>query len=451
MSEFWDGWTRQFAILPGMTGPGEGIVPEDGKRSTLATEDQLRADRAAIAIAGSPAVGGEVAGIAQLWADRLSAKLVGLSTHDAARAGPAVTELAFACAQLAANSDPCRPAVSWVESPPHTWFGTSVPGGRYAADNPDTIYRHVPIDGSGTYRVEGRFVGERPASSVYQAVEDPLLPSPVPGGQVDGRDLVVEPDGTFAVTVGPEPADGRPNHLCTAGRAAQLFLRDTLGDWAAQMPPELCVRRLSGPSVAQPPRLDDLAAKAALDLRAAARQWIDFYILGVLFEPAATVAPPPVHAAGIYRSSGHFHLAPDQALVLTADPSGASYLSLVLHDVWAVTLSYWSHQTSLTGAQAAANADGRYTFVVSGADAGVHNWVDTTGNERGTFLLRWQGVPLVQPTRPSVTAAVVDVGDLRRVLPPGTTYVDAQMRAAQLRHRHLGFTRRVAMGPTTNT
>ena len=436
-----------FAILPNVT-DRSGPVDDDGTRSPLASEDELRAERLAIDVAAHPTVVAEVAGVAMYWRERLSSRIGRLSSEDEARLGPAVQELAFACAQLAANSDPTRPAVTWVEAPPHTWFNTTVPGGRYAADNPDTIYRQVPIDGRSAYRLEGRFVGGRPASSVYQAVADPLVPSPVPGGQINGADLVVDPDGTFAITVGPDPPEGRVNHLTTSGSAAQLFLRDTLADWAAQATPELAVRRVSGPTLAEPATLDDLVAKAVHDLRAAGRQWIDFYILGILFEPPANVAPPPVHGAGIYRSSGHFHLAADEALLVTVHPAGAAYVSVVLYDVWSVSVSYWSRQTSLTGAQAVVGRDGTYTFVVSAAETGVHNWLDTTGLERGTFLVRWQDAPFDREPGPSVTSRVVRVEDIAAALPPGTTYVDAEKRSQQRQDRQRAFTRRIATGAT---
>jgi hypothetical protein len=399
-------------------------------------------------VVSHPALGAELAGIAQYWRERLCSRIGALSTKDEALLEGAVRELALACAQLAANSDPTRPAVTWVEAPPHTWFGTAVPGARYAADNPDTIYRQVPIDGGSSYLIEGRFAASRPASSVYQAVADPLLPAPVSGGQIDGRSLAVQPDGTFVLTVGPEQPERPANHLTTAGSATQLFLRDTVGDWSTQAAPVLSVRRLSGPPLAEPPTLDDLVAKAVGDLRTSGRQWIDFYIVGILFQPPANVAPPPVHAAGIHRSSGHFHLNPDQALVVTVDPADAAYVSLVLYDVWSVSVNYWSHQTSLSGAQAVADSDGSYTFVVSTADSGVHNWIETTGLDRGTFLVRWQDMPSAVGHPPSVTSRVVDLDDLHATLPPDTPTVVGDQRARQRQNRRRAFARRIATGHT---
>jgi hypothetical protein len=202
--------------------------------------------------------------------------------------------------------------------------------------------------------------------------------------------------------------------------------------------------------LAEPATLVDLVAKAVRDLRAAGRQWIDFYVLGILFEPSANVVPHPVHGAGIHRSSGHFHLAADEALVVTVHPAGAAYVSLVLYDVWSVSVSYWSRQTSLTGAQAVAGPDGTYTFVVSSADTGVHNWIDTTGLERGTFLVRWQDAPFGGEAPTSVTSRVVHVEDVAAALPPDTMYVDAEKRSQQQRDRHRAFARRIASGAASD-
>jgi hypothetical protein len=440
---------NDFAILRHVTEPGRTPLAGDGGRSTLATDEEIRAERLAARIAADPAVVAAEAEIVELWRDRLSAKIGALNPQDEALLGAAVTELAFACAQIAANADPARPAVTWVESPPHTWFAMDVPGGRYAADNPDTIYRQIPVDGDSTYRIDGRFVGERPASSVYQAVANPLLPAPIPGGQLDGATLAVRPDGTFTITVGPEPRGAKANHLATNGTAAQVFLRDTLADWAAQTAPALSVRRLTGPPPAPVPAFDQLVDKTVRDLGAAGRQWIDFYIVGVLFQPPVNVVPAPVHSAGIYRSSGHFKLSSDQALVVTVNPADAAYMSVVLYNVWSITPSYWSHQTSLTNAQAVPNHDGTYTFVVAGADPRVRNWLDTTGLEQGTFLVRWQDVPAASatgPARPSVTGSLVDTTDLPQILPTATERITNDQRAEQLRRRGLDFERRVASG-----
>ena len=59
-------------------------------------------------------------------------------------------------------------------------------------------------------------------------------------------------------------------------------------------------------------------------------------------------------------------------------------------NLWTVTGDYWDEQTSLNNAQAVANPDGTYTFVISPTDPGVRNWVSTGGLNQGTVSIRFQ-------------------------------------------------------------
>src|ERR1700733_15021582 len=67
----------------------------------------------------------------------------------------AIDELVFSSIQKAVNDDPYHPKISWVQRGPREWFNLFVPVGRYAYDNPDNIYRAVPIDGRLRYVIHG--------------------------------------------------------------------------------------------------------------------------------------------------------------------------------------------------------------------------------------------------------------------------------------------------------
>jgi hypothetical protein len=410
--------------------------------STLATNDELVVGRLATRLLGAPEVQAEAEAIAGLWASALEAKIGVLSDQDRATLGPAVQELAYAYAQKVANGDPARPKVSWIEAPPHAWSGERFPGGRYAADNPDTIYRIMPVDGLSTYRVDGRIVDARPATTVWQVVTDPNILSPV--ANLDGRDLTLARDGSFSVTIGPEPTGAGGTHLQTTPDVIGLFVRDTLSDWATERAPALSVERISGPPRAERPHAE-LVAETVRALRSAATLWIDFYIVGALFGPSANAVPAAAPGpGGIHRSSGNFDLGAGEALVVTLDPVGAAYVSFVVQNAWSITPEYWARQTSLTGHQAVPGADGTYTLVVSATDPGAHNWVDTGGLARGTFLARWQGLPVGATALPVISGQVVPTDELPGALPAGTVMVTPEQRAAQLRARLASFLRRAA-------
>jgi hypothetical protein len=355
--------------------------------------------------------------------------------------------LTYGSAQVVADSDPDHPVVSWIESPPHTWFGNEVPGGRFAGDNPDSVYRMIPIDGVSTYQITGRFVGAHPAVTLFQLVVPPSWTGVDSlGTNVNGTDsLVVNPDGSFTVTVGPGPADGQVNYMQSTASDSDVYIRDTLSDWSTQTAPYLSVRRIAGPAPRPRPTFSQQVAATVSQLSTWGTMWLDTDILGVqIASPANTFPPLLLATGGIWRDFPNFDLAPNQALVITTNLAGATYFGIPVQNIWTVSADYWDHQSSLTNAQALPNADGTYTFVVSDRDPGVYNWVDTTGLQQGTMVLRWQGVPAGKV--PTVSGQVVDLSNPSSVLPAGTVFVTPSQRAMQLAQREAGFEHRVAPG-----
>ena len=64
-----------------------------------------------------------------------------------------------------------------------------------------------------------------------------------------------------------------------------------------------------------------------------------------------------------------------------------------LSNIWGTTLGILDRTGSLNKAQSVTNEDGTYTYVVSGADPGVHNWIDTGGLPEGILTLRMAEFP----------------------------------------------------------
>jgi hypothetical protein len=415
--------------------------------STLATPGQILMDHASERLAAAPAVQAEAATVMTQWNNALTAKLGPLNAQNESLLAPAIQQLTYGSAQVVADDDPDHPVVSWVEAPPHTWFGNEVPGGRFAGDNPDNVYRMIPIDGASTYQFTGRFVGAHPAITLFQLVVPPSWTGVDSiGTNVNGTDsLVVNPDGSFSVTVGPGPANGQTNYMQSTAADSDVYIRDTLSDWSTQTAPYLSVRRIAGPAPGPRPTFSQQVAATVSQLSTWGTLWLDTDILEVQFaSPANTFPALRLATGGIWRDFPNFDLAPNQALVITTNLAGATYFGIPVQNVWTVSADYWDHQSSLTNAQALPNSDGTYTFVVSSRDPGVHNWVDTTGLQQGTMVLRWQGVPLGNV--PSVSGQVVDLSNLSSVLPAGTVFVTPSQRAVQLAQREAGFERRVAPG-----
>jgi hypothetical protein len=427
-----------------------GVSPSEADTapiSTLATPGQLLMDHLSEHLAAAPAVQAEAVKVMAQWNNALNAKLGPLSAQNENLLAPAIQQLTYGSAQVVADGNPDHPLVSWIEAPPHTWFGNQVPGGRFAGDNPDNVYRMIPIDGVSTYQISGRFVGAHPAITLFQLVVSPSWTGVDSiGTDVNGTDsLVVNPDGSFAVTVGPGPANGRINYMQSTSADSDVYIRDTLSDWSTQTAPYLSVRRIAGPAPGSRPTFSQQVASTVSQLSTWGTMWLDTDILGVqMASPANTFPPLLLAAGGIWRDFPNFDLASNQALVITTNLAGAAYFGIPVQNIWTVSADYWDLQSSLTNAQALPNPNGTYTFVVSSRDPGVYNWVDTTGLQQGTMVLRWQGVPAGNV--PSVSGQVVDLSNLSSVLPAGTVFVTPSQRALQLAQREAGFEGRVAPG-----
>ncbi|GLS06003.1 hypothetical protein GCM10007860_31670 [Chitiniphilus shinanonensis] len=372
-----------------------------------------------------------------------------LTPEASSRLGNALDELEVSAIQKAVNNDPQYPKVYWLNAPPREWFGLKVEGGRYSFDNPDNIYRTIPIDGGSSYVIQGRRFGAGPTDVTFSLIKNPNSQQTI--ALLTGDQLVVNPDGSYTVTIDNQPANGRVNHIQSTGEAVQLFVRNNLGDWSTETPDALSVTRLGTPT--RGPRSDaDIVADTRTNLSEAAL----YYGVGTLgvktyINPLNTLAQPSSSdTLGTLvtqaSSFGHFRLADDEALIATVNTGGAKYFVFPVTDPWSVTVDPIRHQSSLNNKQAVPNADGSYTFVLSVADPGVANWIDPVGLHEGTIMARWQNLPATTPASggPAIATRVVKLRDLAAYLPPGTQYVTAAQRAQQLQARAAGYARRLA-------
>jgi hypothetical protein len=54
------------------------------------------------------------------------------------------------------NQDKLRPKVSCITRLGHPVGGRQIPGSRWGIDNPDSVYRVIPISGDERYEIRGR-------------------------------------------------------------------------------------------------------------------------------------------------------------------------------------------------------------------------------------------------------------------------------------------------------
>jgi hypothetical protein len=374
-----------------------------------------------------------------------------VTDHDApaearALAKEAIDEYCFNFTLKAANSDASHPRVLRLFVQAHEWLGRKVPGARIGGDNPDNCYRLVPVEDGAAYEIRGKVFG-MPASDVtWTLVANNSTSKTL--ASLEQRDVVVEPDGSFIIRVDSRPAEGRANHLRSRPGVKWLFIRDSMGDWANQMPYGLQVSRLAPPA-AVPLSEDEIARRAAEFIidEVPLTFWFTRLNFGL---PPNTLSMP--HSSGKvgglqsqWASYGRIVLQDDEAFIVNAKDPGASYRHFVVNDWWYRSIDPWHCQSSLNNEGMVADADGSYTYVVALQDPGVANWIDTGGLHQVYAIQKWQGLPreIAPGDEPRLSWKKVKLSELKQALPPGTKWVDAPQRQQALRERAAAFARRL--------
>ena len=358
-------------------------------------------------------------------------------------------EWAYHYLLLALNSDPNYPKVlGHGYGPPHNWLDMEVPGcrGLGTAENPDNHYIFIPIDLHGRFELHGKV--QRPAIEDVNFWLTSNLSQSINVTGLNWRDVRVEDDGRFVITIDREPADGRHNHLQSTVDTQWLFVRDSRKDWN-QRPNAYRIRRLDPPT-APPLTVEEmgLIAKRFIVDDVATNFWFramaGFLERNTLSEISLSSGYGGMATQKLMR--GRLCLADDEAYVLTLGSGGSDYWVMVLYDWWLMSGNYWRTTSSLNDHQSVANQDGSHTLVFSIRDPGVYNWVDTEGLHESLFMNRWQMLPTdadgLALGEPWAKGELVKLDDLRRVLPEGTKWVTPQEREQQLAERLASFNRR---------
>lgn len=281
---------------------------------------------------------------------------------------------------------------------------------KMGLDNPDTLYFGTRVHGGHEYHIAGRRGTTTDLS--FQILGGEYTDATVPDSQTafDDRALDIAADGSFEWRFTPKSA-------------AQLVIREVYNDWSAQRG-TVAIARTDTAGTAPPPLTRELVEKryaiAARQLVNRIKTWLQFPQWFYLNIPVNTMVPPRPTPGGLttqFSSAGHFELTPEQALVITLPVTDAPYLGFQLGSLWYISLDYINHQTSLNGTQAQADPDGMIRIVVSDANPGVVNWVETLGHRRGFLQFRWQRVshPFAGDVGPSVE--VVDIDKVAAALP----------------------------------
>ncbi|MBS9532297.1 hypothetical protein KIH27_01695 [Mycobacterium sp. M1] len=341
------------------------------------------------------------------------------------------------------------------------------------------IYYHVTagLHEGATYKLTGTLGGGTEAFAI--ATEKIDGASAVTQGSLElDHGLVVNPDGTFTVYIGPTAPPGAANFLddttATQSGAASLLIRDMMGNWAqggsnvslqciSDCPPFFAI-----PSGGLLPTPD--GGDAVTDVAGTKITSIDS-LLSTLFGAFAQIVPQfndmnvglaqiaginePVNSMSALQSetdlfptglpsaavsAGNFDLDPGQALIVKVPDVAAGYSGIELMNVFGGGLPSTLSQTTLNNTTAFHSADGYTYYVVSATNPGVANWLDSGDTTRGEIFARFENLPDgADPYGEGVTTQLVDVADVAKYLPTDTPTVSPEEYAADMAQRVFSF------------
>jgi hypothetical protein len=316
------------------------------------------------------------------------------------RAPIAAQQIGFGEIERLINNDAADPFPFWFYKPGHRLGAATVPGGKFAASNPDTVFRFIPFDPAGRYELRGQFLSETRPSYFSLHIKGARAAD---GQEKDAdnlfdKDIRADTAGNFTIRFDSDLSDGMPNHVTLPVETTGVIIRDTLEDWAKELPTRLTVVRTDVPRNNGATRA--AAGDAALIETAArnidhAAQSVPAFRDTLFFKGAANALPQPgAHVSGSWARavSANFALMPGEALVFTLDPGGARYLGVQTGDLLTGAIEPESRTSALNDRQAQHNADGTITYVLAPADPGTGNWIDTGGVTQGIIMIRWQGL-----------------------------------------------------------
>ena len=108
----------------------------------IATAVQHEHELAALVLTEHPTVKAAYRTVAENWLGRAKPSDAMRERFDAAFA-----EVMFSAAVWSSNQDKLRPKVTCITRLAHPVSGRQIPGSRWGIDNPDSVYRVIPISG----------------------------------------------------------------------------------------------------------------------------------------------------------------------------------------------------------------------------------------------------------------------------------------------------------------
>lgn len=313
-----------------------------------------------------------------------------------------------------------------------------------AAPNPDFLYHYCAIRPGGSYRICG-YRGSNLFVYLNQG-RDFYASTTTPGPALAGLDLdtmEIGEDGYLEILVSPGRPEGYTgNWWQLHPEANYLAMRQAAYDWRNEVDARLAIDRLDAPALPTRPTAAEIGERLA-----GLSSWIENGT-AIWYEHMNEMRRKEIinrlevydysgvgGFAGQVYLEGIYELAPDEALILDTEiPERSFYWSFLVTNDQFCTVDFMNRQSSLNPKQIRVDSDGRFRAVISQADPGVPNWLDTGGYDTGMIQGRWNqcsSAPVPNLTR-------VKLSELRQHLPADTPVVTPEQRDAALRQRRIG-------------
>ena len=341
------------------------------------------------------------------------------------------------------NTDPERPAVLTISRIPHKLGDVHIPGTRWGIDNPDSVYRTIPISGAERYVIRGKVHYPRLTENYYTLWNAHMGTVDV----LDGKSLALDKDGNFEIFVDSDEKGDRANHVKSSPEAVEFYIRDVVTDWMNEKPSDLTIERLGG-APKKPER--------TFDQKVADAQALIIKNIDNTMRWGRQALDKPVNmfdfvidrdTDGALRNQvyimGHFNLQDDEGLLIDIDLGGAAYFIAPITNLWGTTNNIVTENGSLNLTQMKRDSDGAVRVLVSRKDPGIWNWLDTNDMQDGILTLRWAEFETGRPNENlKATGTVIKLADVAKEMPKAVKVTPAE-RKQQLEYRAKSYLWRI--------
>ena len=292
--------------------------------------------------------------------------------------------LAHSMTAFLENSDPLRPEFRRMVTPYIKFFG----------DNPDVFYDCAPLKGDQTYRIRGnRGTATYLGFIFYRTSYNDRI-----AANFSHKDIAIEPDGSFEITLSAEKQDG--NWFKLDPKGSELVIRQYFLDKENEVPATYDIECIGSHPTAPPPLTSKRMAKSISIFNrfipSALQRSVDFMDEQfanpnnfIQFDPLNPVIMALLPTSDNQYTGAAYDLQEDEALVIIVKPPETIYWSIQLWNRWFESYDFRHHSVIINKRQAQLEPDGTFKTVIAHKDPGVPNWLDTAGHIQGMIGFRW--------------------------------------------------------------